>query len=141
MRLKSDESGHIYVSASTIPATYILPHLLGRLKETYPEIEVHVRMHDSEETLQAVLNDQAETGFIGKEPGNKKLINRHLWKDSLVLAVPAGHPLAKQRAIKPADLMNVPFIIREKGSGTRAITEECLEKQFRTGPVPLQCDM
>lgn len=132
MRLKDQESGHIYVSASTIPATYILPHLLGRLKEMHPAIEVHVRMHDSEETLQAVLNDQAEMGFIGKEPANKKLINRRLWKDSLVLAVPAGHPLAKQRSARLEDLTKEPFIIREKGSGTRAIIEECLEKQLHT---------
>ena len=132
LRLKEEESGHIYVSASTIPATYILPHLLGRLKEIHPVIEVHVRMHDSEETLQAVLNDQAEMGFIGKEPGNKKLISRRLWKDSLVLAAPASHPLARQRTVKPADLAKAPLILRERGSGTRALIEECLEKQLHT---------
>jgi DNA-binding transcriptional LysR family regulator len=129
MRLKDQESGHIYVSASTIPATYILPHLLGRLKEMHPAIHIHVQMRDSEETLQTVLSDQAEMGFIGKEPANKKLISRRLWKDSLVLAVPADHPLAKQRTAKLGELTNVPFIIREKGSGTRDTIEECLEKQ------------
>ena len=132
LALKEEESGHIYVSASTTPATYILPHLLARLKEIHPAIEVHVRMHDSDETLQTVLNDQAEMGFIGKEPENKRLISRRLWKDTLVLAVPAGHSLTQQRTVKPADLTKAPFIIREKGSGTRALIEECLEKQLHT---------
>ena len=132
MRLKDQASGHIYVSASTIPATYILPHLLGRLKDVHPAIQVHVQMHDSEETLQTVLNDQVEMGFIGKEPANKKLISRRLWRDSLVLAVPADHPLAKQKTAKLGDITRVPFIIREKGSGTRDIIEECLEKQQGT---------
>ena len=143
MRLKEEESGHIYVSASTIPATYILPHLLGRLKDVHPATQVHVQMHDSEETLQTVLNDQVEIGFIGKEPANKKLISRRLWKDSLVLAVPAGHPLARQKTAMLGELAEAPFIIREKGSGTRAIIEECLEKQLGTGLSRLNvtCEM
>ncbi|MGD1151651.1 MAG: selenium metabolism-associated LysR family transcriptional regulator [Syntrophales bacterium] len=132
VRHKAQESGHIYVSASTIPATYILPRLLSRLKHTHPDIRVHMQMHDSEETLQIVLNDQAEMGFIGKEPINKKLVVQRLWKDSLVLAVPFDHPLAKQRTTRTEELAKVPFIIREKGSATRDIVEECLQKQLGT---------
>jgi DNA-binding transcriptional LysR family regulator len=132
VRHKAQESGHIYVSASTIPATYILPRLLSRLKHTHPDIRVRMQMHDSEETLQIVLNDQAEMGFIGKEPINKKLVVQRLWKDSLVLAVPFDHPLAKQRTTRTEELAKVPFIIREKGSATRDIVEECLQKQLGT---------
>jgi DNA-binding transcriptional LysR family regulator len=132
VRLKAQESGHIYVAASTIPATYIFPRLLSRLKHTHPDIRVHLQMHDSEETLQIILNDQAEMGFIGKEPINRKLIVQRLWKDSLVLAVPADHPLAKQRTAKIGELAKMPFIIREKGSATRDIIEECFEKQLGT---------
>jgi DNA-binding transcriptional LysR family regulator len=132
VRHKAQESGHIYVSASTIPATYILPRLLSRLKHTHPDIRVRMQMHDSEETLQIVLNDQAEMGFIGKEPINKKLVVQRLWKDHLVLAVPASHPLSNRRAVKVEELREIPFIIREKGSATRDIIEECLEKQRRT---------
>ncbi|HET6461544.1 MAG TPA: selenium metabolism-associated LysR family transcriptional regulator [Syntrophales bacterium] len=130
MRLKDQESGHIYVSASTIPATYILPNLLGRLKEIHPAIQVHVQMHDSEETLQTVLNDQAEMGFIGKAPTNMKLISTRLWKDTLLVVVPASHELAKQKSVRLGDFTKVPFIIREKGSGTRDLSEECLQKQL-----------
>ena len=129
-RRKAHESGHIYVSASTIPATYILPHLISRLKQAHPAIQVHTQMHDSEETLQTILNDQAEMGFIGKEPMNKRLVAHRLWKDHLVLAVPFGHPLAKHRSTRTEELAKVPFIIREKGSATRDLMEECLQKQL-----------
>ena len=132
VRHKAQESGHIYLAASTIPATYILPRLLSRLKHAHPDIRVHMQMRDSEETLQIVLNDQAEMGFIGKEPVNKKLVVQRLWKDSLVLAVPASHPLSNRRAVKVEELSEIPFIIREKGSATRDIIEECLAKQRRT---------
>ena len=132
VRHKAQESGHIYLSASTIPATYILPHLISRLKQTRHGIQVHMQMHDSEETLQTILNDQAEIGFIGKEPANKKLVVQRLWKDHLVLAVPLDHHLAKQKTARAEDITKIPFIIREKGSATRDLIEECLQKQLNT---------
>ena len=129
-RIKEQEAGHIYVSASTIPATYILPRLLSLLKKTYPDMQVHIQTHDTEETLQIVLNDQAELGFIGKETANRKLVVNRLWQDRLVLAVPIDHPLAKRRSVTVEELARAPFIVRERGSATRDIVEECLQRHF-----------
>ena len=129
-RIKDQEAGHIYISASTIPATYILPRLLGHLKKTYPDMQVHIQTHDSEETLQIVLNDQAEFGFIGKAPVNKKLIVDRLWQDRLVLAVPIDHPLVKHGTTTVEELAGVPFIVRERGSATRDIVEDCFQSHF-----------
>ena len=131
-RLKEQESGHIYISASTIPATYILPRLLGLLKKTHPDMQVHIQTHDSEETLQVVLNDQAELGFIGKETLNRKLIVKRLWKDRMVLAVPIHHPLAQQGIVRMKDLAGIPFVVRERGSATSDIVDKCLQKHFDT---------
>lgn len=130
--IKDHESGHMYVSASTIPATYILPHLLSHLKQTHYDIQVHMQMHDSEETLQIVLNDQADMGFIGKEPLNKKLIAERLWKDHLVVAAPVHHHLTECRTVTVEELAKTPFILREKGSATRDIVEECLQSHLDT---------
>ena len=127
-RLKEQESGHIYICASTIPATYILPRVLGVLKQTFPDIQIHIQTHDSEETLQIVLDGQAELGFIGKEPANKKLFSERLWKDRLILAVPVDHHLAQQGTVAVEELTSIPFVIREHGSATREIVEECLQK-------------
>lgn len=129
-RLKEQESGHIYICASTIPATYILPRLLGLLKQTYSDMHVHIQTHDSAETIRIVLDDEAELGFIGKEPANKKLIAERLWKDRLILAVPASHPLAERRTISVDELAGIPFVVREQGSATRDIVEQCLQKHF-----------
>ncbi len=129
-RIRNQEAGHIYISASNIPATYILPSLLVPLQQERPDIKVHMQMYDSEEALQAVLNNQAEIGFIGKETTHRQLITERLWQDKLVLAVPAAHGLAKERTVTVAELARLPFICREQGSGTRQITEERLRSCF-----------
>ena len=127
--LKAYESGHIFLSASTIPATYIIPRFLGLLKKSDPEIRVHIQTGDSEETIQTILGDQAEMGIVGKRSPDRRLKVESLWQDRLVLAVPAGHPWAKRTSVDIEEVSAAPFVLRERGSGTRNALEECLAKR------------
>ncbi len=124
--LKSDESGHIFLCASTIPATYLIPRFLGVLKKSDPQIRVHIQTGDSEETIQAILGDQAEMGIVGKNSLDRRLKVDPLWNDRLVLAVPADHPWAKRSHVDLDEIAGAPFVLRERGSGTRSALEECL---------------
>ncbi len=136
LRLREEEAGDIRIAASTIPATYILPHAIGGFRKIHPRIRTTVRTADSSDVIETVLDNGAEIGFIGKKPSGGKLIAEELWKDRLVLAVPAGHPWAKRRSIRVAELSEAPFVIREKGSGTREALEECLREAGGPG-LPL----
>lgn len=128
LHVHENNAGDIYISASTIPATYILPRVLGKFKERYPAVGLHVSTSDSEETAQMILNGEAELGFIGKEPLNKKLVSEPLWKDSLVLVVPVQHDWSGRSAVLLDELSKEPFVARELGSGTRETFENFLQK-------------
>jgi len=128
LRAKDNESGNIFISASTIPATYILPYLLNEFKKLFPDIRAYIQANDSEETLGMILNNQAEIGFIGKQTSNKRLNVEPLWKDTLVLAVPVDHLWSKKGYVTLNEVSKEPFIIREIGSATREILEEYLLK-------------
>ncbi len=141
--LKADESGHIFLSASTIPATYIIPRFLGLLKKSDPEIRVHIQTGDSEETIQTILGDQAEMGIVGKRSPDRRLKVETLWQDRLVLAMPAGHPWAERASVYLEEIAAVPFVLRERGSGTRSALEECLAKRGDRplGSFNVACEM
>jgi DNA-binding transcriptional LysR family regulator len=123
LRLRETESGDILIAASTIPATYILPYAISGFRNKFPEIRTTVRTADSSDVIEMALGNGAEIGFIGKKPAAGKLTSEPLWKDRLVLAVPAGHPWAKRRSVRLADVSGQPFVLREKGSGTRETLE------------------
>ena len=127
-RLSENTGGNIYVSASTIPATYILPGALSEFKKKHPDIRVSIKTADSEEAMNMVLDKEVEIGCIGKKTTNKKLITEPLWKDRLILAVPKGHRLCHSKSIRFSELLNEPFVIREKGSATRELFESCLKE-------------
>lgn len=123
-RVSEDASGSVFISASTIPATYILPSVLRAFNEAYQDIRCYIQMNDSEVTTNMVLDDQVEIGFIGKPCTSKKLIIEPIWKDRLVLVVPAGHPWRQKKSVTAQELSREPFIIRERGSATRATLED-----------------
>jgi DNA-binding transcriptional LysR family regulator len=133
LRLREEEGGNIRIAASTIPATYILPYAISGFRKKHPRIRTTVRTADSSDVIETVLDNGAEIGFIGKKPPGGKLIAEELWKDRLALAVPAVHSWAKRRSIRGAELSGAPFVIREKGSGTREAFEECLRETAGPG--------
>jgi DNA-binding transcriptional LysR family regulator len=118
LALGKDACGNIYVSASTIPANYILPRVLSKFNKINYGIRIHVKTADSE----------VEIGFIGKKPLNRKLTAEALWKDRLVLAVSKDHPWRKNKSISLRELLDEPFVVRERGSATRELFESYLKR-------------
>ncbi|MDD5169813.1 MAG: selenium metabolism-associated LysR family transcriptional regulator [Syntrophales bacterium] len=129
VRLYENEGGEITIAASTMPAAYILPRILVQFREVHPKIMVYVRSADSQEVLETIESTEKEIGFVGKKPSHGKLDAEPIWMDTMVLAVPAGHPWAGRTSVSLAELMVEPFIVREKGSGTRAILEQYLKEK------------
>jgi len=122
------ESGTIDLIASTIPANYILPYILGDFNKKYPKIKVYIKTVNSEEALDMVINKHAEIGFIGKKPLSRKINAEPVWKDRLVIAVSGTHRWRERSFITANELMEEPFVTREKGSGTREILENYLKE-------------
>lgn len=132
--MKDTVSGLVFTGASTIPATYILPSVLTHLRMNHPEIKVHLSPGDSDNIIHMVLSGQVEIGFIGQPVDqDKRLISEPFWEDELVLVVPKGHPFASYPDVPASELSSEPFIIREKGSGTRKTLENYLDEYHNTG--------
>jgi len=120
------KQGEIHMGGSTIPGEYILPKVIGKFNEKHPAISVDLTVADTREIETRVLEGTLELGVIGSEGSHKNLIYQELWKDELVLAVPAKHRWANKKMVSLADLLDEPFIVRELGSGTLKSMEASL---------------
>lgn len=127
--LKDTLSGHVYIGTSTIPSTYILPALLTGLKKDHPDIKVHILSGDSENILEMVLSSQVEIGFIGRHTHDSRIVCEPIWQDELILVAGGESRFRNLSKATIEDIIHEPFIIREKGSGTRAILEDYLKSQ------------
>jgi len=120
--------GTIDLGCSTIPGEYILPNVIGRFGEQYPDVTVSLTIGDSREIETRVLEGRFELGVIGSRSSNRTLVAHELWTDELVLAVPVTHPWAGRRIVSLEDLSKEPYIARESGSGTLQMLEQYLQK-------------
>jgi DNA-binding transcriptional LysR family regulator len=127
-RYRGKMSGDLELGGSTIPGQYILPSLIGRFREKFPNIFTKLVIADTMKITNMVLDGGLELGVVGAKIKNSKLQFEKLFDDELVLAVSPDHHWAKRSAIRLEELSHAPFIMREQGSGTRMTMLEILEQ-------------
>jgi len=121
------EKGSLDLGGSNIPGQYILPGVIGRFKADRPNIKVILRISDTAAIVAAVASGELELGMVGAVVQKKGLSFEPCFHDDMVLIVPPGHRLADCRQVSLDDLASEPFVLREKGSGTRLASERALQ--------------
>ena len=124
-------SGETMIGASTIPATYILPALVGTFRAAHPEVTVSVRISGSHEIARKVLAGEYDLGLVGAMWNERGLDWTELFTDTLVLVARPDHPLAGRGPVTLDDLCGQDYVGREPGSGTRKVVGALLEAAGR----------
>ncbi len=139
----SRDSGqnHIFTGASSIPATYLLPSIIGKYMKNKPACVIHIHSGDSRDVIEMIHDGRVEIGFIGNPVNDSKLSAEPLWNDSLMLVLGKGHPFTKYDSLTVSDLNKISFIGREEGSGTRSIIENALKTAAAGIKLNVICEM
>ena len=124
--------GALTIGASTTIAEYMLPALLGEFKNSYPDINLRLKVSNSEGIVSMVENNTIDLGVVEAPVGNKNLVVEVCRVDQLVAIVPPSHNLAERESVEIDELLEYPFICREEGSGTREVINEYLNQHCKT---------
>lgn len=124
-KLSGGLSGRLIVGASTIPGEYILPSVLNLFREEYPEIVPVLKIGDSSGIYRSVLDGEVDVGIVGAAVQDTNIVSRKFLDDELVLVAAATR---KETGVSAKKLKEIPFIVRETGSGTRESLEKHLER-------------
>jgi DNA-binding transcriptional LysR family regulator len=121
--------GELALGASTIPGEYLLPKLMGGFKKGHPHFTFSLKIADTKEIVQLVLQGDVEFGMIGGKLNHDFLHYEKYEEDEIIVVAPFGHPLTKKKKVDFVDLLKEPWIIREEGSGTQMAVERALRKK------------
>lgn len=119
-------SGRLSVAASLTIASYLLPEALAALARIHPDIRVQVRVQNTSNVSAALYDGHVDLGLIEGAADVAGLDTEWLRDDELVVILPAGHRLTDREEIDFEDLVAVPFVARERGSGSRQVAEAAL---------------
>lgn len=128
--------GSLTIFASQTIASYWLPPLLAQFKAQFPAIVVDLHIGNTHSVAEATRDGSADLGFVEGIIHEPNLRIQRIGEDRLILVVGKSHPWITTPPTGFADLIqDGQWILREQGSGTRAVYEDCLRAQ---GFVPEQ---
>ena len=119
-------AGQLVIGASTIPGAYLLPQFAAAFKTSFPAVSFQIPINDSSRIIDDVATHRIYLGVVGTRIDSTKLRFVPFSGDELVLAAAQGVVIDK--AINPADLPELEFIVREEGSGTGRTVEDFLAR-------------
>jgi DNA-binding transcriptional LysR family regulator len=126
--------GRVRLGATETPGFYLLPDLLRQYRHAHPRFEMHFEVGALAGILDRVAANELDLAVIAGRPGIGELQARPIGSDSFVAIVPPDAPLSAKRRVRPADLREECWILREEGSDTRRQTETWL-RRHRLAPA------
>jgi DNA-binding transcriptional LysR family regulator len=118
--------GTLLVRASQTIASYWLPRHLVAYRQAYPGITIRLGVGNTAQVADAVRDGSAEIGFVEGGVSDPALLQHVVARDRLVVVVGVAHPWAAAGRLDGARLTESAWVLREPGSGTRAMFEAAL---------------
>ena len=120
--------GTLRLAASQTVSNYWLPPLMQQFHAAHPGFGLELLTGNSAEVAQMVHGATVDLGFVEGEIDDPALSVRSLPGDSLALVVAPDHDWATLPPITAEDLKTSPWVLREPGSGTRAVCAAALAR-------------
>ncbi|VVT31418.1 LysR family transcriptional regulator [Rhizobium sp. EC-SD404] len=120
-------TGRVRIHSSQTVASYWLPERLVRFHERYPGVAIELTVANTTQVALAVMEGKADLGVVESSVARPHLTTEVVATDQLVVVVAPGHPFATAGKAPIAKLKESDWILRERGSGTRAEFEDWLE--------------
>ncbi len=119
-------------------ARYFMPLMVTTFHQNYPQIKIQLNEGSSLDMIYSLLDFKIEVAIIAKAEDNPEVHFFPFSQEEMAVILSRNHPLTKKKAISFADLVTIPFIMKEKGSGTRKLVEELFEAQGCTPNILME---
>ena len=93
-----------------------LPDVLRVLHDELPNVDVSLASHSSPELAGALMRGKIDVAFMRREDQAPGLAFKLLFKEPLIVVMPAGHRLLARKVIRPRDMEGEKFISPTKAA-------------------------
>ena len=106
--LKGMTVGHVAFASGASFARYIVPEVVARFKERYPNITLEIMEAGGGDMREAIAEHRISMGFLTRKESDRNFIS--LFGDDMLAIVPEGHPLAECEEMDLEELAKYPYI-------------------------------
>ena len=120
--------GAVRVAANSSSISQFLPEDLAEFVAAHPDLNVHLAEMTSVEVIEAVRAGRADLGIFSGLTEAAGLSLMPYRRDTLVVVMPADHPLAGRQALKLGDVVGEAFVSLQAGSSIQTWIERRAEE-------------
>jgi DNA-binding transcriptional LysR family regulator len=110
-RVGHGEVGRLTLGFVPSSSNETLPTVLRAFRDRFPEVELFLREMRPDRVVQRLHENQIDAGFLYLPLDDASLNVECVSRESLVLALPEGHPLVSEDGIDLRNLADEPFIL------------------------------
>jgi len=111
--------GRLHIGATMTIGNYLAVGMIADFRGRHPDADVALTVANTESIAEGVAGFELDMGMIEGEFQHPELETLHWRDDELVVFAAPAHPAAQSGALGDGDLLSLPWIVRERGSGTR----------------------
>jgi DNA-binding transcriptional LysR family regulator len=128
------DSGEVVIAAGESTIIYILPELVSRFRERYPNIHVQIRNVTGRDGLAMIREDEVDfaVGSMLDVPSDISYTPMYTFDAALIM--PEGHPLASKPDIRIEDIAPFGLILPPR----RLTTWRLVDRVFQQHGVPFK---
>ena len=126
--LHNEYTGELKLGASTTIAQYVLPPLLASFINKFPQVNLSLLNGNSRDIEIALQEHRIDLGLVEGIFRLPNLRYTTFLEDELVAVTRTGSKLPIGEEITPEELLQIPLVLRERGSGTLDVFERALQK-------------
>jgi DNA-binding transcriptional LysR family regulator len=131
------ERGRLRIGASTTVGTYVLPPACARFGRSYPKVELALDIDNSRAIVERLRAGRVDMALVEGPIQDDEFARDEIGRDALVPIASPFHPLCCLKEIPFEKLAEHPILLREDGSGTRAVLQAAYEERDLTPQVKM----
>lgn len=85
-------------------ASYVIPLFIGEFGEKYPQVNLGIHEHKTDDIIRLLHNDELDAGLLVTPLKDEGLIERHLYYEPFYCYIHQTHPLSEKELISEEDL-------------------------------------
>lgn len=130
--LRGVRRGQLSVGASTTIGSYLAPRVFGAFQRLHPELQLDLQIGNTAVVHDLVRRHVVELGLTEGIVIDDDLETRVFDQDVMVAITSPNDPVLARAPLTAKELVALPFVMRERGSGTREVIEAALAKKRLT---------
>lgn len=131
--------GEIVVGANEATCLHILPEVFAGFKKQYPDVAITIHRAERAKILDLIVDNTVDFGVVSMPVTDSRFTVAPIHRDELVVIAASGHPLARAREVRIAEVVKYPLLLPKLGR-TRDTIEALFHERNLKPNISMELD-